>query len=115
MNNLIFKILGIPRCTYSLHLAFFSPQTERGTESRCIRTENKVIFQSHLKHTSTVYGDTHRWKLCVCFKVDDSSFSSLSVVTTGMQLAMLPGIEPLPLAATLAHPAKAITAVCGHS
>lgn len=47
--------------------------------------------------------------------MDDSSFSTLSVVTTEMQLAVLSGIEHLPLAATLAHPAKAITAVCGHS
>lgn len=49
-----------------------------------------------MKHTSTIYGDTHKWKMWVCFKVANSSFSSLSVLTTEMQLAMLAGIEHLP-------------------
>lgn len=49
-----------------------------------------------MKHTSTIYGDTHRRKLQVCFKVADNSFSCLSVATAGMQLAMLAGPEHLP-------------------
>lgn len=44
-----------------------------------------------MKHTSTIYEDTHRQRMSVCFKGADSSFSSLSVLTAEMQLVMLAG------------------------
>lgn len=71
--------------------------------------------ESFMKHTSTIYGDTQRRRMWVCFKGADSSFSSLSVLTAEMQLVMLAGQSTCPLAAPPAPPAKAITAVCGHS